>query len=203
MPRTGNPFFPPERYAEHGVAIASVRAGNVIGGGDFAAYRLVPDTMRSLMAGEMITVRNPLSIRPWQHVLEPLSGYLLLAAKLLNDGAEYAEAWNFGPRERQGVPTQQLVEKLIELWGSGEWSHHQQPDGTAKETEYLRLNWDKSAAFLGWQPVYTLEETLADIAEWFKAYKKNSDMLIEGREQIGRYIRRAQEIGLDWAHSAR
>ena len=93
-------FFPPNKYEEHGVAVASVRAGNVIGGGDFADFRLVPDCMRALMAGEPIGIRNPLSVRPWQHVLEPLSGYLWLGAKLLQGGPDLAGAWNFGPQEQ-------------------------------------------------------------------------------------------------------
>ncbi|MEZ4515518.1 MAG: CDP-glucose 4,6-dehydratase [Chloroflexota bacterium] len=97
-------YFPPEDYAEHGVAIASVRAGNVIGGGDFADFRLVPDCMKALMDGRPIGVRNPLSVRPWQHVLEPLSGYLWLGIKLLQDGPAFAEAWNFGPLEQKGCP---------------------------------------------------------------------------------------------------
>ena len=192
-------FFPPERYAEHGVAIASARAGNVIGGGDFAAHRLVPDSMGALAAGETIQIRNPLSVRPWQYVLEPLSGYLLLAAKLLNDGAEYAESWNYGPKEKQGVSTQELVEKLIELWGLGRWLQTQKPGDVKKETEYLRLNWDKAAALLGWQPVYSLEETLAEITVWYRAYQSKSDMLEVGREQIGEYVRRAEEMNLNWA----
>ena len=98
-------------------AVASVRAGNVIGGGDFADYRLVPDCMRALMAGKPIGIRNPLSVRPWQHVLEPLSGYLWRGAKLLLEGPDLAEAWNYGPKEQRGVPAQQLAEKLVDAFG--------------------------------------------------------------------------------------
>jgi CDP-glucose 4,6-dehydratase len=97
------------------------------------------------------------------------------------------------------VSTQELVEKLIDLWGSGEWLQIQKPGAAKNETEYLRLNWDKAAALLGWQPVYSLEETLAEIAEWYKAYQNKDDMLEVGREQIGRYVRRAREMGLKWA----
>jgi len=114
-------FFPPDAYQEHGVAVASARAGNVIGGGDWAQDRLVADCMRALMDGEPIPVRNPRSVRPWQLVLEPLSGYLWLAAKLLQEGARFAEAWNFAPLEPVAVSVGELVQKLIELWGVGEW----------------------------------------------------------------------------------
>lgn len=191
-------FFPPERYNEHGVAIASVRAGNVIGGGDFADFRLVPDCMRSLMAGEPIAVRNPVSVRPWQYVLEPLSGYLVLASKLLEEGPAYAEAWNFGPGERQGVSTLELVEKLIALWGSGSWRHVNQVS-TERETGYLRLSWEKAAHLLNWQPVYTLDEALGEIHKWYKAFHGQENMGRVVREQISTYVQRAKELGLQWA----
>jgi CDP-glucose 4,6-dehydratase len=191
-------FFPREKHDEHGVAIASVRAGNVIGGGDFAEYRLVPDCMRSLMAGETILVRNPVSVRPWQHVLEPLSGYLALAVKLLDDGPDYAEAWNFGPAEREGVPAQTVTEKLIALWGSGSWNHtHQGP--TDPETGYLRLSWDKAARRLGWRPVYNLDEALSEIVEWHRSLQARADMGRVCREHIHSYVERARQLGLSWA----
>ena len=116
-------YYPSGRYDQHGVGIASTRAGNVIGGGDLAAYRLVPDCMKALMAGDPIGIRTPHSIRPWQHVLVPLSGYLQLGAKLLEDGAAYSEAWNFGPVEQKGITTGQIVDRLVTLWGSGSWEH--------------------------------------------------------------------------------
>lgn len=194
-------YFAPDNYADHGVAIASVRAGNVIGGGDFADYRLVPDCMRALMNGEPIGVRNPLSVRPWQLVLEPLSGYLWLAVKLLEDGANYAEAWNYGPQETNGISTQAIAEKLIELWGNGRW-HHTDPDLAKVETGYLRLSREKAAVFLEWQPVYTWEEALADIVEWFKAYQADEPMAEIGQKQITAYANRAASLGLPWAKEA-
>ncbi|MCA9974778.1 MAG: CDP-glucose 4,6-dehydratase [Anaerolineales bacterium] len=193
-----NTYFPADRYTEHGVAIATARAGNVIGGGDFGQYRLVPDCMKALMAGDPIGVRNPLSIRPWQHVLEPLSGYLWLAAKLLNDGPAYAEAWNFGPREQQGISAQALAEKLIALWGSGSWIHTD-PGYAKVETGILRLSWEKAATRLGWQPVYTWEEALAEIVSWFKAYQQQSDMRAILQQHILAHVQHAQEQGLAWA----
>ena len=193
-------YFSPAKYDDHGVAIASVRAGNVIGGGDFGEFRLVPDCMHALMSGEPIGVRNPLSVRPWQLVLEPLSGYLWLAVKLLQDGPDYAEAWNFGPLETNGISTQAIAEKLVEYWGSGSWVHTD--PGYAKiETGYLRLTWEKAAQQLGWRPVYTWEEALAEITAWFKAYAQSGDMYDICRSHITAYTARANELGLPWAKS--
>jgi CDP-glucose 4,6-dehydratase len=195
-------FFPARKFEDHGVAIASVRAGNVIGGGDFADFRLVPDCMRALMAGEPIGIRNPLSIRPWQHVLEPLSGYLWLGAKLLQGDPDLSQAWNFGPREQRGVPAQQLAEKLVELWGKGSWEHTD-PGFAKVETGQLRLSWEKAAERLEWQPVYPWAEALAEITDWFKAYQKSGsesvDMHEVARRHIGRYVQRATEQELAWA----
>lgn len=194
-------FFPSHRYGEHGVAIASVRAGNVIGGGDFADFRLVPDCMRALMAGEPVGIRNPLSIRPWQHVLEPLSGYLWLGAKLLREGAEFAGAWNFGPKEQRGIPAQQLVEKLVELWGAGSWEHTD-PGYAKVETGQLRLSWEKAATHLQWQPVYSWDQALAEITAWFKAFKRGKSEQVDlrqvARDHIAAYVVRAREQGLHW-----
>ena len=178
-------------------AVASVRAGNVIGGGDFADYRLVPDCMRALMAAEPILIRNPNSIRPWQHVLEPLSGYLWLAVKLLQEGQTYAQAWNFGPLEQQGVTTQTLAEKLVHFWGSGSWKSTS-PAGAKAETGYLRLSWEKAASAFQWRPVYTLNEALAEITAWFQAYQGGSDMYKVSREHITTYTQRAAELELVW-----
>ena len=194
-------YFPPEKYHEHGVAIASVRAGNVIGGGDFAQFRLVPDCMRALMANEPIGVRNPVSVRPWQLVLEPLSGYMWLAVKLLTDGANYAEAWNYGPMETNGISAQAIAEKLITLWGSGEWIHTD-PGFAKVETGYLRLSREKAAVFLNWQPVYTWEEALAEIVAWFKAYTNKEDMSTICQKHIDGYAQKAAELSLLWANSS-
>ena len=194
-------FFPPHRYEEHGVAIASVRAGNVIGGGDFADFRLVPDCMKALMAGKPIGIRNPLSIRPWQHVLEPLSGYLWLGAKLIQDGSNFAEAWNFGPQEQRGIPARDLAEKLVELWEDGAWEHTD-PGYAKVETGQLRLSWEKAATYLEWQPVYSWVEALTEITSWFKAFQRGQvtevDMHHVTRRHIASYVVQAQEMGLAW-----
>jgi CDP-glucose 4,6-dehydratase len=178
-------------------AVASARAGNVIGGGDFADYRLVPDCMRALMENEPILIRHPSSIRPWQHVLESLSGYLWLAANLVRHGSAYAEAWNFGPLEHTGIKTSTLAEKLVTLWGSGSWVSNS-TESSEVETNLLRLSSEKAAARLGWRPVYTWEETLEEIVDWYKAYQHKEDMHETGKEQIKRYIRRANELNLPW-----
>ncbi len=196
-----NTFFAAHSYSEHGVAVATVRAGNVIGGGDFADFRLVPDCVRALMSGEAIGIRNPLSVRPWQHVLEPLSGYLWLAVKLLQEGPPFAESWNFGPLEQRGISTQELAEKLIALWGSGSWVHTD-PGYAKVETGQLRLSWEKAAAKLGWQPVYTWEDALAEIVDWFKAYQREAEMGAVLQQHIQAYVTRAQQVGVDWAQPA-
>jgi CDP-glucose 4,6-dehydratase len=191
-------FFPADHYEKHRTAIATVRAGNVIGGGDFAEYRLVPDCMRSLMAGEPILVRNPQSIRPWQHVLEPLSGYLLLAAKLIKEGPAYAQAWNFGPLEVVGETAGNLAQKLTVLWESSAQTHSQ-PYEDHVETGQLRLSWEQAAKRLNWRPVNSLDEALVEIVDWFQAFQHSDDMYEVCREHIGRYVQRAGDLNLDWA----
>lgn len=158
-------------------AIASTRAGNVIGGGDFSAHRLVPDCMKALINRQAVRIRNPSSVRPWLFVLDPLSGYLQLGAKLLEEGSAYAEAWNFGPMEPQGIPVQAMVEKAIEQWGAGDWINTSPLDtsshrgkGSVHEMGLLRLCWDKAAHRLPWSPLYNWEEALAHTVDWFKAY---------------------------------
>lgn len=198
-------YFPPERYGQdHHVAVATTRAGNVIGGGDFADYRLVPDCMKALMDGRPIGVRNPLSVRPWQHVLEPLSGYLLLGARLLRDGPAFGEAWNFGPLEQKGVPARALAEKLVELWGSGSWTPtglggHTRPGYAEVETGQLRLSWDKAAHRLNWRPVYSWVDALGEITGWFKAFQAGEAMHDVTCRHIRQYTGRARELGLEWA----
>lgn len=181
-------------------AVATARAGNVIGGGDFTDDRLLPDCMRALMAQESLWVGNPLSVRPWQHVLESLSGYLWLATRLLQEGQTFAEAWNFAPHDPEGVTAGQLVEEAIALWGSGSWRHN--PDVRPhQETGVLRLNWDKAANRLGWRPVYDWREALAATVEWFKQYQQQpqADFYPLCASQIEAYTSRAQRLGLPWA----
>lgn len=190
-------------FREGRPAVASARAGNVIGGGDFAADRLLPDTMRALLAGDPVCVRNPSFVRPWQHVLESLSGYLWLGAKLLQEGSAYAGAWNFAPRDSQAVTAQQVVEKVLALWGAGTWERPEQAQAE-KEATLLRLSWDKAANRLGWQALYDWEEAVAATVEWFRTYQQHylarrESMYGVCAEQIAAYTARAEASGLAWA----
>jgi len=159
-----NSYFHPEKYKEHGVALASGRAGNVIGGGDWAEDRLIPDIMRAITKGEPVNIRNPYAIRPWQHVLEPLSGYLVLAKKLYEEGSSYAESWNFGPNDEDAKPVQWIVDRLTNAWGedaswvldSGDHPH---------EAHYLKLDCSKAKTRLDWHPKWHLEEALGRIVD--------------------------------------
>lgn len=181
-----NSFFNPLTYDKHGVALASARAGNVIGGGDWAQDRLVPDCIRSLLKGEKIQIRNPRSIRPWQHVLEPLGGYLLLAQKLMIDGVSYAEGWNFGPNEGDEKPVQWIVESLCKKWGgSAEYTVEQEPQW--HEAHFLKLDCAKAKSKLGWKPKWNLDHALDKIIEWTISYKDGQDMKKVCLKQIKEY----------------
>ncbi len=181
-----NSYFPPEAFDRHRVALASARAGNVIGGGDWAADRLIPDIVRSIVAGQSVDIRNPGAIRPWQHVLEPLSGYLTLARRLLEQGPAYAEAWNFGPADHDARPVQWIVDKMLALWGQGTWTHDTQPQ--PHEATYLKLDCSKAAARLGWVPRWNLERALREIVAWHRAHTAGADMRSETMKQIEAYM---------------
>ena len=169
------------------VALASVRAGNVVGGGDWACDRLIPDCMRAISRGRPAIIRNPHAIRPWQHVLEPLSGYLLLAERLWQEGAVVAEAWNFGPLDRAAPrPVFWVVSRVVELWGDGaSW----QLDGNEHphEASYLRVDSSKAQARLGWKPRLDIGDTLCWTVEWYRRRLNGdaADRLVI--EQIDRY----------------
>ncbi len=163
-------FFPPARISEHRVALATARAGNVVGGGDWAKDRIVPDAVSAFAAGRPIPVRNPHAVRPWQHVLEPLGGYLLLGARLAGkDAAGFAEAWNFGPADEDAVPVRDLVEKLIAAWGSGAWEDRSEP-GAPHEAAFLSLDIAKARARMGWSPRWRIDETVQRTAEWYRTF---------------------------------
>lgn len=170
----------------YGIPLATARAGNVIGGGDWAEDRLIPDILRAIEEGQPINIRNPLAIRPWQHVLEPLSGYLTLAEKLYQHGSEYAEAWNFGPAENDAKPVQWIVEHLTKHWGNdARW----QLDGgnNPHEAHYLKLDCSKAKAQLGWKPRWDLSQALEKIMTWHQAFLAQSDMKAITLQQIQTY----------------
>jgi CDP-glucose 4,6-dehydratase len=173
-------------FRRSGVAVASARAGNVIGGGDWAADRLVPDILRAFERGEPVVVRNPLSTRPWQHVLEPLGGYLVLAERLCIDGQAFAEGWNFGPRDDDARPVKWIVEHMAQGWGRG--AGWQQADGEhPHEAQSLKLDISKAQARLGWRPRWALDTALARITDWHHAWRAHADMRGVCLEQIGHY----------------
>ena len=172
-----------------GPLIASVRAGNVIGGGDWALDRLVPDIVRAMLRGEPVQVRNPGSIRPWQHVLEALGGYLLIAERLLAGDAEVATAFNFGPSDDDARPVEWVVEKMLESWGGGEWAR---PEGIQPhEATLLRLDCSRARAELGWRPRFRLEDALQKVVEWHKSVTGGGDARAISLAQLDDYMNRA------------
>ena len=181
-----NSFFNPLRYDQHEVALASVRAGNVIGGGDWAADRLIPDMMRAVSEGRPVLIRSPDAIRPWQHVLEPLNGYLTLAERLYESPAEYASAWNFGPSDQDARPVSWIVERVTCSWGDGaawELDSVQHPH----EASFLKLDSSKSRNGLGWEPQLDLSGAINWIVDWYKAYMRKEDMHGYTQTQIRKF----------------
>lgn len=156
-----------------GVGVATARAGNVIGGGDFAPDRLVPDVVAACREGRRVRLRNPEAVRPWQHVLDPLHGYLLLAERLSESAAEYAEAWNFGPSEERTLTVGEVAQRVIEAWGSGAIERDGGPH--AHEAQLLRVDASKARARLGWRPLLDVEEAIRWTAEWYRAAAGGAD----------------------------
>jgi CDP-glucose 4,6-dehydratase len=165
--------------------IASARAGNVIGGGDWADNRLIPDIVRSLSVGEEIVIRRPDAVRPWQHVLEPLAGYLLLAQRLAVEGGAYADGWNFGPFEADTQPVSWVVERMVDGWG-GSASWRIERDGP-HEAALLRLDSAKARARLGWRPQLGIEQVIDWVVAWYQAYYQGGSARELTAEQIDRY----------------
>jgi len=185
-----NSFFNPKKYDHHGVAVASARSGNVIGGGDWGHERLIPDCICALLANKPIKIRNPDSIRPWQHVLNTLSGYLILARKLFCHGPVFAEAWNFGPDESDTKSVEWIVKKLCELWPDK--AYYQCDKGShPHETGILRLDSSRARRHLDWQPFFTIDMTLKGIVDWTMAYQKSMNMTEVCLQQILDYERLA------------
>lgn len=179
-------FFSNASQSGHVAAVATVRAGNVIGGGDWSRDRLIPDLMRAISTGQPVRIRNPTAIRPWQHVLEPLHGYLVLAQALFERGSECAEAWNFGPAAEDARPVQWIVERLVDRWGPpASWSLD---SGThPHESRVLMLSHAKATRRLGWTPRWRLDAALEKVADWHKAMASGTDMRSFTVAQIKEY----------------
>lgn len=179
-------FFSDPMSNQQGVAVASVRAGNVIGGGDWAKDRLIPDMINAFLKAEPVTIRYPHAIRPWQHVLEPLGGYIMLAEKLWCDGKKYSGGWNFGPDEKDAKPVSWVADELAGLWGkNAAWS----TDSTNQphEAGYLKLDCSKARGRLGWSPKIDLHTALEWIVEWYQAYAGKKNMRRATETEISRY----------------
>lgn len=179
-------FFNPEQYEKHGKSIASVRAGNVIGGGDWALDRIIPDCIRALEANKPIEIRSPKAIRPWQHVLEPLSGYMLLAQKMWNEPVKYCEGWNFGPHLESIIPVWNVASMVIENYGKGELTDLSDLNAL-HEAELLMLDISKARFRLGWEPKMNIEQCVALTVNWYKNYSRGQvyNLCIE---QIEKYL---------------
>lgn len=179
-------YFTPDQYHHHGVGIASARAGNVIGGGDWSDDRLIPDAIKAFEQHQPLMIRNPLATRPWQHVLEPLSGYLVLAQALCQGGANFDGAWNFGPKDDDARSVKEVVNLLIKNWhSSASWVQdiREQPH----EAHLLKLDCSKARQYLGWVPKWSLEQAIEKIAQWQDAYRQGSNMREFIFQQISTY----------------
>lgn len=172
-------------------ALASARAGNVIGGGDWALDRLVPDILRSFEQQEPVIIRNPYATRPWQHVLEPLSGYLTLAQKLYEEGQKFAEGWNFGPNEDDAKPVQWIVEELVKDWGNGA-SWQLDAGDHPHEAHYLKLDISKAKSRLDWHPRWSLATALEKITIWHQVWHAQENVQAKCISQIEQYNQTAQ-----------
>lgn len=178
-----NSYMNSKEYARHGKSVSTARAGNVIGGGDWATDRIIPDAIRALKEKRPVEVRNPEATRPWQHVLEPLNGYIGLAAKMYEKGEEYSGAWNFGPDYESVCPVKTVVEAVIETWGNGSWCRAEE-QSPHHEAGSLSLDCTKAKALLGWKPKLKLKDAVKYTVEW---YLSTEDKFALCEKQIERY----------------
>lgn len=179
-------FFPPTSLDHHHVAVASARAGNAIGGGDWTDSQLIPDLMRAFLAGQPCLIRNPSAVRPWQFVLEPLRGYLILAERLSEDGSRFASPWNFGPADADAKPVSWIADELAQSWGNqASWSYDAATH--PREANFLKLDASKARSCLDWCPVLPLNTALGWIVEWYRALQGGVDLRHVTRTQIERY----------------
>ena len=193
-------FFHPDRISEHRVSLSSVRAGNVIGGGDWADDRIIPDCIRALEKSQAIEVRNPHAIRPWQHVLEPLSGYLWLAACQYQNPGRFEEGWNFGPGGIGNVPVSEIAGMVVKSWGSGSWQCEDSDMEKVHEARFLKLDITKANDLLEWYPVNSVEDAINMTVVWYLACSQGSgDLQVATVEQIKLYSSKAARAGICWA----
>lgn len=189
-------FFPARQLAEHGVKVASARAGNVIGGGDWTPDALIVDVVKALLAQQPIQIRSPYAFRPWQHVLQALSGYLMLSYKLLSSHDPlYCSGWNIGPLPGNEIPVHDVVDRFIGAWGSGSWVHTD-PQAGQREAGILRLSIDKALWNLGWKPGWDIQETIDYTAQWYRQMPSldTTSMQRLGLEQIAAYEARLRSL---------
>jgi len=179
-------FFPPTLLDQHGIAVATARAGNAIGGGDWTSDQLIPDLMRAFLEGYPCPIRNPSAIRPWQFVIEPLRGYLMLAERLAQDAARFAGGWNFGPAGADAKPVSWIADELAQSWGNGA-SWKRDTAVHPPEAHFLRLDASKASTYLEWHPLLSLRQTLGWIVEWYRAFQRGGDLKMLTRMQIERY----------------
>ena len=176
--------FKESYFSDSGIGVSAVRAGNVIGGGDWARDRLIPDIVRGIANRETVVIRNPDSVRPWQHVLEPVSGMLTLAEKMW-ENIKYSGAWNFGPNNQKKMSVKELADKFIDCWGKGSYKIQKSTD--AKEADYLQLDISKAKQELGWSPVYDMESRVKETVEWYQTYYSKGDVEKTTLNQITSY----------------
>jgi CDP-glucose 4,6-dehydratase len=192
-------FFNVNKFGEtHQVLLATARAGNVIGGGDWAEDRLIPDVVRATTNNKIVDIRNPAAIRPWEHVLEPLSGYLLLAQRLLEQKKEFAGAWNFGPEASHTVAVSEVLESFRQHWPEANWAHKKDPNAP-HEARILKLDTSKANSTLMWHPVWDLEDTLFHTATWYKTYYTSKRL--NTWHDLTAYVHKATQKNQSWTRS--
>ena len=193
-----NSFFNLAEYGrKHNALLASARAGNVMGGGDWAKNRIIADMMKAVSHGKKLNIRNPLAIRPWQHVLEPLSGYLLLGQKLLEVKTEFAEAWNFGPNDDGEIPILQMVKQMRKIWNKIDYQI-EQDENNPHEADLLKLDCSKARMKLNWKGAWDSRTTFAKTAEWYQSYYENQQVITQ--KQLREYVADADKLGLAWVN---
>lgn len=193
-----NSFFNLDKYGiNHNTSISSARAGNVIGGGDWSNDRLIPDCINSLINEESIVIRSPNSIRPWQHVLETISGYLWLAKKMFNHGVNYSQSWNFGPNDESIITVENIVNSTIKHWGTG--SYKVCGESLFHEAKLLKLDISKVSSELNWKPSYDIGNAIEKTVLWYKKYYEKSDMSKFTMDQINDYSNQAKKMNIEWA----